>query len=172
MKAIAETCPGHMIKSQQRDEPDLTQDAKEAELTRIFEENPASFLRRFRAYLQREHLIEIKQRRKRGGGDDAAQSDKNRSYEVEFLIKEISEELDEGKKKTKIKNRRYAAMKSLGDEDFFRYTCFAMNMLLIKYMLGDRLVSFFSFLHPHAVSVTKKCGDAIPCSTRISWRVT
>jgi len=47
--------------------------------------------------------------------------DKNSSYEVDFLIKEISEELDEGKKKTKIKNRRYAAMKSLGEEDFFSH---------------------------------------------------
>ena len=123
MKAIAETCPGHVIKSQQRDEPDLTQDAKEAELKRIFEENPASFLRRFRAFLKREHLLEIQQRRdkdEKSNNSNVADRDKNSSYEVDFLIKEISEELDEGKKKTKIKNRRYAAMKSLGEEDFFR----------------------------------------------------
>ena len=65
MRAIAESCPGHLIKSQQRDDPDLTAEEKEVELTRIFEANPASFLRRFRGHLRREHLAEIRQRRQK-----------------------------------------------------------------------------------------------------------
>jgi len=133
MRAIAESCPGHLIKSQQRDDPDLTAEEKEVELTRIFEANPASFLRRFRGHLQREHLAEIRQRRqKRAPEVREAENGENTEtvetvlsgcgdYEVEFLIKEIFEEMDDRKKKTKIKNRRYAALKNFREEDFFSH---------------------------------------------------
>ena len=128
MKAIAGSCPGHLIKSQQREDPDLTSEEKEAELEKIFAANPTAFLRRFRSYLNRDHLSEVRQRRGRGGGGGGGGSDDGGGgsssivdYEMNFLMDEILEELDERKRKTKIKNRRFNAMKSLGDEeDFFR----------------------------------------------------
>ena len=121
MKSIAESCPGYLIKPQQRDEPDLTQEEKEIRLTGIFQSDPASFLRRFRAHLKPEHLDEVRQRRKNTFRcSEDAHRNRNLDYEVEYLLYEIAEDLDEKKKKTKIKNRRYAAMNSLGEEDFFR----------------------------------------------------
>ena len=117
MNSIAISCPGHQIKSQQRDDPDLTREEKEAELEKLFRENPVSFLRRFRTHLHREHLFEV---RNRLMTDVNGAENENRDYEIEFLLSEILEELDEQKKKTKIKNRRFCAMKSLGKDDFFR----------------------------------------------------
>jgi len=106
MTHVAEICPGHLIKSQQRGDPDLTLEQKVAELGQILESNPAAFLRRFRAYFKKEHLSEFDQYRT--------------SYEVGFLLGEIEAELDERKSKTRIRNRRFKAMKELGeDHDFF-----------------------------------------------------
>ena len=116
MKAIAKSCPGHKIKSQQRDEPDLTDEEKEIELEKIFDTNPANFLRKFRAHLRREHLLEIRTRLIA----DFSGENANQDYEIEYLLNEILEEMDDKKKKTKIKNRRFSAMKSLGKDDFFR----------------------------------------------------
>ena len=151
MRAIAESCPGHLIKSQQRDDPDLTAEEKEVELTRIFEANPASFLRRFRGHLRREHLAEIRQRRqKRAPEVREAENGENTEtvetvlsgcgdYEVEFLIKEIFEEMDDRKRKTKIKNRRYAALKNFREEDFFR-----LESITLPFNISiNRSVNFF-----------------------------
>jgi len=118
MKAIAKSCPGHKIKSQQRDEPDLTDEEKEIELEKIFDTNPVNFLRKFRAHLRREHLLEIRTRLIA----DFSGENANQDYEIEYLLNEILEEMDDKKKKTKIKNRRFSAMKSLGKDDFFSPT--------------------------------------------------
>ncbi|XP_078675297.1 coiled-coil domain-containing protein 97-like isoform X2 [Branchiostoma floridae x Branchiostoma belcheri] len=94
------------IKNQSRDEPDLTTQQKMDIVRGILEKSHLTFLERFWKYLAEEDL-EYFQRMQN-------------SYELDFYMKEVKKRLDNAKKKTGVKNRRYEAMqRMLQDGSYF-----------------------------------------------------
>ncbi|XP_035672691.1 coiled-coil domain-containing protein 97-like isoform X1 [Branchiostoma floridae] len=94
------------IKNQSRDEPDLTTQQKMDIVRDILEKSHLTFLERFWKYLAEEDL-EYFQRMQN-------------CYELDFYMKEIRKRLDNAKKKTGVKNRRYEAMqRMLQDGSYF-----------------------------------------------------
>ncbi|XP_066281469.1 coiled-coil domain-containing protein 97-like isoform X2 [Branchiostoma lanceolatum] len=94
------------IKNQSRDEPDLTTEQKMDIVRGILEKSHLTFLERFWKYLAEEDL-EYFQRMQN-------------CYELDFYMKEIRKRLDNAKKKTGVKNRRYEAMqRMLQDGSYF-----------------------------------------------------
>lgn len=95
-----------VVKSQQRDEPDLTVDEKVAILQEILERKPTTFLMRFGRYLAEEDLQNFEHLR----GD----------YEINFRLNEVKNIIDSKKTKTGIRNRRYECLQRLmKDSDYF-----------------------------------------------------
>lgn len=96
-----------VVKSQQRDEPDLTLEQKVDILKDILENKPASFLARFGQFLALEELTYF-------------ENIQNDDYELEFRVKELRKLLDDKTRHVKIQNRRYEALKRLTkDTDYF-----------------------------------------------------
>ncbi|XP_078000143.1 coiled-coil domain-containing protein 97-like [Glandiceps talaboti] len=94
------------IKNQQRGEPDLTEDEKISIVTGILKDKPNIFLERFGNFMAQEDLSLF----------ENLKSD----YEIQFHLKEIKKHLDSKKNKTKVRNRRYEAMKKLvNDGSYF-----------------------------------------------------
>ena len=95
-----------VVRSQQKDEPDLTEDEKYDVLKGIYLKNPCTFLMRFGKSFAHEDLEcfdELK-------GD----------YEIDFYLREVRKYLDTKKRKTGVANRRYECMQRLVKEsDFF-----------------------------------------------------
>ena len=95
-----------VVKSQQRGEPDLTVDEKVPLLREILERSPSSFLMRFGKYFKEEDLDSFGHLR----GD----------YEIDFRLKEVKGILDNRKRKTGVRNRRYECLQRLmKDSDYF-----------------------------------------------------
>ncbi|XP_070578147.1 coiled-coil domain-containing protein 97-like [Ptychodera flava] len=90
------------IKNQQRGEPDLTEEEKINILRDLLHRKPAVFLERFGSFLESQDMQVF----------DNLKSD----YEIDFYLKEIQKQLDRKKNLTKVRNRRYEAMKKLMDD--------------------------------------------------------
>lgn len=93
-----------VLKSQQRNEPDLTFQERKVIAAQILKEKPGQFLYRFGKYLQCEHLVHFLQFE----GDP----------EVDFYLAETAKQINPHTSKVAIRNRRYAAlqkMRSSGD---------------------------------------------------------
>ena len=86
------------IKSQQKDEPDLTVDEKVAYLSELLLSKPGAFLMRFGRVLDAGHLTYF---------DDAD------DCEVKQRLKDLRQTLDPRKKQTVIRNRRFVHMEQL-----------------------------------------------------------
>ena len=95
------------FKSQQRGDPDLTYDEKYDIAAKTLAEKPSTFLSRYGKYLSEDDLLYF----------DSMKMD----YMVEFHLKELKKMNDDKKNKTKVRNRRYEAMKELMDKgSYFR----------------------------------------------------
>ena len=98
---------GCVVKSQQRDEPELTEEHKVTILREILTEKPATFLMRFGKYLAKEDLQYF---------DHSAEHD----YELDFRLKELRTLFDSSKNKVNVRNRRYECLRRLmSDSDYF-----------------------------------------------------
>lgn len=86
------------IKSQQKDEPDLTVEEKFAHLSGLLQSKPGAFLMRFGRVLDAGHLTYF---------DDVE------GYEVKQRLKDLRQTLDPKKKQTMIRNRRFVHMEQL-----------------------------------------------------------
>lgn len=117
-----------IVKSQQRDEPDLTVEQKVDILNDISRKNPGSFLGRFGHLLSSEHLSYF----------EKVQKD---NYEVEYRLKELRKLLDDKKRHVQIQNRRYEALKRLKkDTDYFEENEMRMrDPLLYEQYIGQYL---------------------------------
>jgi len=80
------------IKSQQRGEPDLTDEEKTKILVDILHRTPGAFLMRFGSLLD-----EV----------DMRYFDSSEDYEVRFRVRELRKALPAGSQQKKIRNRRY-----------------------------------------------------------------
>ncbi|XP_006812209.1 coiled-coil domain-containing protein 97-like [Saccoglossus kowalevskii] len=87
------------IKNQQRDEPDLTEEQKMDIVGEILKKKPAIFLERFGTFLLEEDLELFK----------SFEND----YVINFYLEDIKKRLNTKKNATKVRNRRYEAMKEL-----------------------------------------------------------
>ncbi len=117
---------GH-FKHQQRDEPDLTFDEKRAIAADLLSNKPSVFLNRFSKYLTVEDIPYFTSMR-----DD---------YIIDFYMKEIEKQCDDLKSKTKVRNRRYEAMKQMLEKGnyFSDEEMKARDPLLYEQMVGQYL---------------------------------
>ncbi len=101
---------GH-FKSQQRGEPDLTYQEKYEIAEKMLADKPFIFLTRFGRFLSKDDLLYFEALKK---GD----------FMVDCQLKELRQNCDDRKNKTKVRNRRYEAMKEIMDKGaYFRYHC-------------------------------------------------
>ena len=95
------------FKSQQRGDADLTYEEKYNIAEKLLSEKPSTFLSRYGKYLSEDDLLCF----------DSMRND----YMVAFYLKELKQMGDDKKNKTKVRNRRYEAMKELMDKgSYFR----------------------------------------------------
>ena len=86
------------IKSQQKDEPDLTLEEKVTYLSDLLQSKPGTFLMRFGRVLDAGHLTYF---------------DDTENYEVKQRLKDLRQTLDPKRKQTVIRNRRFVHMEQL-----------------------------------------------------------
>lgn len=96
----------YTVKSQQRNEPELTESEKMTILRDMFSKRPASFLARFGKCLGKEDLASFDHLRN--------------NYEVNFRLKELETLFDRKKNEINVRNRRYDCLQRLiSDSDYF-----------------------------------------------------
>ncbi|XP_038623272.1 coiled-coil domain-containing protein 97 isoform X2 [Tachyglossus aculeatus] len=115
------------VRSQQKDEPDLTEREKRAILRALYREKPLVFLERFRASLRAEHLPCFRHLR----GD----------YRADFYCAEVAEAGRARATRTRLRNKRYAALRQLiqGGEYFSDEEMRARDPLLYEHYIGQYL---------------------------------
>ena len=121
-----------LFKQQQRDDPDLTFEEKYEIASDILKNKPSMFLTRYGKFLQEEDLQYFIPY-----GSD---------YVIDFQVKEVKQMLDNAKNETKIRNRRYEAMKKLmeegeyfGDEEMKGRDPLLYEEMLGKYLSEDEV---------------------------------
>lgn len=97
IEAIAAS--GSPVKSQQLGEPDLTLEERRKVLTDQYRSKPLVFLERYQAYLKPEHTEAFSHL----SGDCRAQ----------YYCREIQKRVSGAAERTRIRNRRYAALRAL-----------------------------------------------------------
>ena len=96
----------YTVKSQQRNEPELTESEKMTILRDMFSKRPASFLARFGKCLGKEDLASFDHLRN--------------NYEVNFRLKDLETLFDRKKNEINVRNRRYDCLQRLiSDSDYF-----------------------------------------------------
>lgn len=99
-------CKDVFYKSQQKDEPELSQDEKLQILKDLLSRNKATFLQRYGKYLKQEHVSLF---------------NPNEDYEIEHHLKEIQYRIDN--QENIVRNRRLSALKCMIEEgDYFSET--------------------------------------------------
>ena len=116
----------HIIKSQQRGEPDLTEKQKTDILIDILHQRPGTFLMRFGSLLNEA---------------DLSYFDSSEDFEVTFRVKELRKSLSAGSKQKRIRNRRYECLKELtvNTSYFSEEDMRDRNPLLYEYYIGKYL---------------------------------
>lgn len=100
------TGDGVTVKSQQRNENELTIDEKTEILHELYEQKPSIFLSRFGKWLSERDLDYF--------------SEISSSYEMDYTIKKLKRNLAQKSSRTDVKNRRYEALMRLeNDSDYF-----------------------------------------------------
>jgi len=114
------------IKSQQRDEPDLTDNEKFQYLQEMLDRSPAKFLMKYGGLLLEHHLVYFK---------------KYNDYEITFRLRELQKNLSDSSRKVVRRNRRYECLKKLMDEGvYFREKEMRQREpLLYEYYIGQYL---------------------------------
>ena len=93
-----------IIKSQQRDEPDLTDNEKFYCLQEMLNRSPGKFLMKYGRLLLEHHLVYFK---------------KYKDYEIKFRLRELQKNLSDSSRKVVKRNRRYECLKKLMDEGVY-----------------------------------------------------
>uniref|UniRef100_A0A8C8RG12 Coiled-coil domain containing 97 n=1 Tax=Pelusios castaneus TaxID=367368 RepID=A0A8C8RG12_9SAUR len=116
-----------LVRSQQKDEPDLTAEEKLAILRALYQEKPLVFLERFRRALRVEHL--------------GCFAHLAAHYEVRFYCDEVQRAARAKAGRTRVRNKRYAALQQLikGGEYFSDEQMRARDPLLYEQYIGQYL---------------------------------
>ena len=116
---------GGFVKSQQKDEEDISLDEKCQIILDIWHRNPVVFLERYHRWLCPEHLDCF-----------ASMSDQ---YEVTFYLREVRKRLDVARSAVGVRNRRYEAIKKLEKEGkyFSDKEMKARDPLMFEQLIGQ-----------------------------------
>lgn len=122
---------GLVIKSQQRDEPELSHHQKVEVLSDLLQNKTGSFLMRFGSLLNAQDLAYFSDPSTQNSGD----------FEVRFRVDELRKRLTSGAKEKLTKNRRYAALRELTEtsEYFSEQEMRDRNPMLFEYYIGQYL---------------------------------
>ncbi|KAG5863168.1 hypothetical protein JTB14_031593 [Gonioctena quinquepunctata] len=122
------------FKNQQRWEADLTTHEKFEIALKIFRENKLNFLMKFGKYLKHEQLGYFEQFKENVEPDSA---------EIKVVLCELYENVSINASGSKIKNRRYEALKQMVQEDsyFSELEMMKRNPLLYEQLIGQYLTS-------------------------------
>ena len=114
---------GRTIKSQQRGQPDLTEDENRLYLEDLLQKSPGVFLMRFGAFLNKADLLHFKD---------------STDYEVKYRVEQLQKKLDNS---FLVRNRRYRAIEMLTERtDYFTEDVMKeRNPLLYHYYIGQYL---------------------------------
>lgn len=117
-----------IIKSQQRDEPDLTDNEKFYHLQEMLNRSPGKFLMKYGGLLLEHHLTYFK---------------KYDDYEITFRLRELHKNLSDSSRKVVRRNRRYECLKKLMDEGvyFSEKEMRQRQPLLYEHYIGQYLTS-------------------------------
>lgn len=115
------------IRSQQKDEPDFTQEQKLGILLEMYKSKPVVFLERFRKALKEEHL--------------ACFNHLAGNYEVDFYCQEIRKSSLKKVHRTRVRNKRYAALQELikGGDYFSDEQMRLRDPLMYEHYVGQYL---------------------------------
>ena len=114
---------GLTIKTQQRGEPELSEQEKLDALAGTLQTQPGAFLMRFGSVLDDSDLTFF------SGSSD---------YEVQFRVKELRKQLVPAYRERRVRNRRYECLKELMGTDYFSEEEMRQrNPLLFKYYIGQ-----------------------------------
>ncbi|KAJ1107410.1 hypothetical protein NDU88_004800 [Pleurodeles waltl] len=115
------------IRSQQKDEPDFTQEQKLRILLEMYKSKPVVFLERFRKVLKEEHLACF---------DHLAGN-----YEVDFYCQEVRKSSLKKVHRTRVRNKRYAALQELikGGDYFSDEQMRLRDPLMYEHYVGQYL---------------------------------
>ena len=122
--------PRAQFKSQQKDDPDWSQEQKKEMAEQALDKSPGQFLARYGALLQESHLDYF---RDKYGPDH---------YEVAFQLKELGQASCQFVHRKRVRNRRYAALRNMiqaQDEYFSEEAMKARNPLLYQDLIGRHL---------------------------------
>ena len=120
--------PKAQFKSQQRDDPEWTTKQKEDMARQILDQSPGQFLARYGTLLPSPHLDYFR--------------DKYDNYEVQFRLKELSQDGCRFVRTKQARNRRYAALRNMiqaQDDYFSEESMKARNPLLYQELIGQHM---------------------------------
>lgn len=131
-----------IIKSQQRDEPDLTDNEKFYYLQEMLNRSPGKFLMKYGGLLLEHHLVYFK---------------KYDDYEIKFRLRELHKNLSDGSRKVVRRNRRYECLKKLMDEGvyFCEKEMRQREPLLYEHYIGQYLTT------DEREALDQQCSDVL-----------
>lgn len=139
-----------IIKSQQRDEPDLSDNEKFQYLQEMLNQSPGKFLMKYGRLLLEHHLMYFQ---------------KYDDYEIAFRLKELQKNLSDSSCKVVRRNRRYECLKKLMDEGvyFCEKEMRQREPLLYEHYIGQYLTQ------EELEALDQQCSDVL-LSDRILHR--
>lgn len=131
-----------IIKNQQRDEPDLTDNEKFYHLQELLNRSPGKFLMKYGALLLEHHLTYFK---------------KYNDYEITFRVRELQKNLSDSSRELVRRNRRYEYLKKLMDEGvyFSEKEMRQREPLLYEYYIGQYLTA------DEREALDQQCSDVL-----------
>lgn len=121
------------FRSQQINDPDISESERKAIVTKVFTDCHKKFLYRFGKHIRADHLTYFEEKTTGYSADDA--------YEIQYYLRDIRTKMKN--RQRDVKNRRYAAMqKMIADDDnpyFSEQEMMAREPLLYEHLVGQYL---------------------------------
>lgn len=120
------------FRSQQINDPDITEEERKAIVEKILTEGDKRFLARFGKFITQEHLVYF---------EAAPADDETDRYEIDYFLNDIRKSL--ANRQRDVKNRRYAAMQRLIDENeyFSEVEMMKREPLLYEHLIGQYMTA-------------------------------
>ena len=131
-----------IIKNQQRDEPDLTDNEKFYYLQEMLSRSPGKFLMKYGGLLLEHHLVYFK---------------KYDDYEIKFRVRELQKSISDSSRKIVRRNRRFECLKKLMDEGV--YFC-EKEMRQREPLLYEHYIGQYMTAEEHE-ALDRQCSDVL-----------
>ena len=131
-----------IIKNQQRDEPDLTDNEKFYYLQEMLSRSPGKFLMKYGGLLLEHHLVYFK---------------KYDNYEIKFRLRELQKNISDSSRKIVRRNRRFECLKKLMDEGV--YFC-EKEMRQREPLLYEHYIGQYMTAEEHE-ALDRQCSDIL-----------